>query len=95
MFNGYFKLGYQGRFRYFKTRNPPPSFTQLQSPNFHSYENFEPIDSWMFDLENAKLLQTENGTIICKNMFSKKLLDKLASDALYEYTTQERGLLSD
>lgn len=80
----------QGRFRYFKQRNPAPNFKDLQTPNFKPFEKYNRnIDSWMFDLSKAQMMQTDGGLLICKNIFSKQLLEQLASEAVFQYPIKQ------
>ena len=67
----------QGRFRYFKKRTPEPEFKNLQTPEFKDYKNYdEDFKSDLIDLSNAKLLQTDSGFLVCKNIFTKSALGK-------------------
>ena len=79
------------RFKYFKRKDIKADFSKLNAPDFQQKIIDTNVDSWMINSSGVKVLQTKSGLLICKNLFSKKLLARLGEEALFEYTKTEVG----
>ena len=79
------------RFKYFKRKDIKPDFAKLNSPTFEERSLLPNFDSWMLNSRDSKVLETKTGLVICKNLFSDKLLRRLGEEALFEYTKAEIG----
>lgn len=75
------------RYKYFKRKDINPDFSSLNPPNLLLSSRYIQVNSWMFDFTSSKILKTSSGLTICRNLFSKEVLHKLAEEAVFNYTT--------